>query len=139
MWRSMEEKKAFCVELTAAGPEEERRKQNGLRFIKRFISFEEGIPPSFLRMKMINTFAVAMPTESLGEFLSVSAHSSMTLCNYRQSICTSICEKALNNNKKGVSGSYLHLFSKTTHRSQTYNEACDKPSVTESNTIIFPQ
>ena len=76
-----------------------KNRRGGVFYSQVFLPFEEGIPPSPLRKKIINTFAVAMPTRGLSlcsqlwAFLAVITHSSRALHNYPQSICTSIQER----------------------------------------------
>lgn len=42
-----------------------KNRRVGVFYSRVFLPFEEGIPPSPLRKKIINTFAVAMPTRGL--------------------------------------------------------------------------
>lgn len=71
----------------------------GVFYSQVFLPFEGGIPPLPLRKKIINTFAVAMPTRGLSlcsqlwAFLAIITHSSRALHNYPQSIRTSIWER----------------------------------------------
>ncbi len=98
-----------------------------------FFPFEEGIPFSPLRKKIINTFVVAMPTRGLSlcsqlwAFLVIITHSSRTRRNYPQSICTAlpIPERYWGMGSREAWDNYLHILShKTAHsfeRSYVFN------------------